>query len=1263
MAESSVVDIPPSDILAPQQLVEEELNKQLQIQVVDATNAVHNESADSADEYLRQQSTEKGFRGFVKKIWFGNIARDYVRQRHILRTSKQIISEQNVYLPAGGSKSDHDLAMESTIQRVTSNYDLLHSGETNQVASEIEGGQELEDKLKELISSYARGNIDDDVLEIEKDRAIGLFGNEQHANDRNKGQILADNVSTVARNAKAAVRHGKSLQEIDDALGVKVADVKLGVRTEASKEAIDRVLDKLYGTKVGSLVNETTVSTAAAIAMGASKFTVRKVTTAVSATVGLGVGAAVIAGVREAHHTTQERRLHSRQMAEGGELDEGTKRRQQMEETRYETVPATSLIDRLKTLADQVSPDVVELVQSITDIQARIDISDEQGIDLISFESKTKVEEQRLSLDIELAKAKVLMKHITESGTDTDEVIQQASDLARSTIEEDISDKDRIFHKLQAKRALASAAIGFSVGVGIGLGTQELHSVFDQTLQGVAQHNDTAANRVTELAGMFHNQQHSIISQHPNTDFANSSYQQGNNALDLPKGYTVNADHQLISANGKEVARNIVFGPDGQLSKQSAEQLAKDGFGVHVTHHAFTANKLETTTQQVAAGSYVDSHPQEFTNIHRDLWYDNNSPVPVQNQLATWWGGNNNNGVDGSGNFVLNVDHMTPNGTYQGNQSVNPHDLLANHQLALAVSVDQGHQSQVVMIPFNSDGNVVINGKDPVLSNVFSNQNGHAVFNGAYAEVVQINNQNPGLTNVNVLGTLVGSNNPNNITENVQTVVHTSGIHVVTHIEAPEQQSLPIEVAPVIPILAREGIEDLKQNANSEFNDGYYTDRYRGYNIIPSLDDSVPRSELVPNSPELQENPDADIDISVFQRYMDSLEGQFKTQKDRLTKELTKQPKAKHPKAVVIIPAAAHQEGNNIYKTLTQYSRQNADSNDFEVVVFANYPKGKTKDKTISEVRRFQRENPEVKVRLIQAQLDQKQAKIGRIRKLATDAVIQDLMTRNVDLDNVMIVSNDADSQWIDARYIQTIIDRSEAEPNTDALLGFLDWDSEAYKAYPEILVGTRFMQMLDIYERRRLGRVASSGANFAFRPKIYLAVGGYGPEDIDIGEDNHLGRMIRGARSGANARRPIGYLGRSSEVMTSARRAISTLLEQGGAPIEQWNFGFGPDDSLRNAQQDLNPYDFSDPENVGELVGQIQKILNSTLKVSMGGADTTSSSGRSRPVFLDSEKGRQINRMLWAIGVKVKWQPDGSFEIIDSKRMIQNLKRWQTKR
>ena len=84
----------------------------------------------------------------------------------------------------------------------------------------------------------------------------------------------------------------------------------------------------------------------------------------------------------------------------------------------------------------------------------------------------------------------------------------------------------------------------------------------------------------------------------------------------------------------------------------------------------------------------------------------------------------------------------------------------------------------------------------------------------------------------------------------------------------------------------------------------------------------------------------------------------------------------------ICIPAAGHQEGENIYRTLENYSEQTARLDKFEIVVLVNRPdkdeQGRpvVPDKTLDEIERFRKDYPKLRVRLMNVVLPKEEARM-----------------------------------------------------------------------------------------------------------------------------------------------------------------------------------------------------------------------------------------------------------------------------------------------
>ena len=247
------------------------------------------------------------------------------------------------------------------------------------------------------------------------------------------------------------------------------------------------------------------------------------------------------------------------------------------------------------------------------------------------------------------------------------------------------------------------------------------------------------------------------------------------------------------------------------------------------------------------------------------------------------------------------------------------------------------------------------------------------------------------------------------------------------------------------------------------------------------------------------------------------------------------------------------------------------------------------------------------------------------------------------------MVSNDADNTGVAEKYVANFITKFDKEPGTDAMLGQLDWDPEAYVKYPAIHVGTRLFQYRMIRERQSSSFMASSGANYAFRASTYAAVGGYRPEVADGGEDVILGRAILAARQSPSVIKFAGA--RVSRIYTSARRAIDALVKKGLSPIEQWSKGFSAfDDAVRKlSMEDAEKRNYDLPEDLERLKDEVEYVINRTINA------IDRDGGKLEPeVFANYKK------ILGYMGIAIEDSGEGSLVIADMSKFVKSLRGYQ---
>ncbi len=339
----------------------------------------------------------------------------------------------------------------------------------------------------------------------------------------------------------------------------------------------------------------------------------------------------------------------------------------------------------------------------------------------------------------------------------------------------------------------------------------------------------------------------------------------------------------------------------------------------------------------------------------------------------------------------------------------------------------------------------------------------------------------------------------------------------------------------------------------------------------------------------------------------------------------------------ICIPVAGHQESQNIYDSLKNYTYQTVSKDKFEIILFVNSPKYDrsgnplSSQATLEEINRFKRDFPDMPIRVIQKSYDEP-PRIGQLRKILSDVVLYRNLERKTGQD-ILIASNDADNKGIAPEYLENFIQLFYSDPKIDGSLGQLDWDPEAYIKYPIIHIGTRLFQYLNITGMNRSGRMSSSGANFAYRGSIYAAIGGY-VETLSGAEDVAIGQAIIAARGDHKRLKFAGAI--KSRLYTNSRRAIKAL-QDGLSPIEQWNKGFSAfDDEVRKMQLGTGTdIDFNNPKQVATFKEGLEYVINRTLDVYESGEKL-------------GKNANYYKRTLSLLGIR--------YDVVDNKVVITNM-------
>jgi hypothetical protein len=1248
--------------------IESEAHKQ-RIAFIDATSGVDDRARDIAEARLiEEQDTlrhEGGFRNFFKRIWKSKM-QEYYRVKEVQKAKQEIQSENSFYVDESGSQMAHREAMGAVVERFVSEFeeDMVHQGEERKM---LEGEQklEVEGQVKDLIQKYATGEMDDDMLSAER---VRLFSKVTGVTEEQfKNQVgYADNLITVAKEARRAVEHCKALEDLDLEFDFVVGKARMGARTEVQLHTVDKIIDGIKSSKFGRFFDETGLalavaavySTAAAVLPSVARSRAAAwATFGASALIGGGFAAA-----RENKRLKEERALHGRQRATGVKFDEKSKRRAELEQFRHSTESAGNLLHSVeetqllelwetKDYSGITSEQLQDFVAKISEIDARIEFSDRNKIDLISYSSVSSLETERQQLDDARAKGKAVIKAALASGKVTidlgehpniDQYLATAKELRVNDFAESAEKNNRGFQILKAKKVAWTATKAVGIGLAIGGAVQEARAFIQPEEEGLierAVQGHQKEHAATALESLRRWMTGETFSHHVGGEV---KYPAG--ASGFPEGVDMVQSTDgtwTLQVDGNDVIKKLVLNPDGTIAEKSKQILENNGFFVRDLPSVFIEGQPITT--ETGAKQYIEQHPELFDEVKRKLWYDNNTPAPKfdKNELKLWWGGDKNAGLTEAGDFVMDVSHMFPKGSFHGAESTNAIEQFKTGNLKLLLSLSKDTQDQVVEIQIDSNGQAIIPKDSEIAKLFFDIEKGKAVFKGQYAEVAQMMGEKDNVDQVRLLATHVGKGvdglpgeGPSPSTE-----LHRWALDRVVKSSEDISEDWVLYPPPVIPYSTRKELE------------GDMPEVY-GLSGGGKLSPEMEKIFREHRSKYLVENPEIKLDEkAVIAEYFERQDKKYVEHLSFLAESMG--PISDECRVAICIPVAAHQEGKQIYDSLKNLSLQTADKKSYEVVLFVNYPEKDKEgnavvpDETQSEIDRFKADFPEMPIKVMKEVLPLKDAKIGHIRKVLNDVVLLRQGQRGANSPELIMISNDADNKGVAPKYIETFIEKFDQNPEADGYLGQLDWDPESYVKFPAIHIGTRLFQALNMIGRRKSGRMSSSGANFAFRASIYAGVGGY-IDGQDGAEDTNLGRAIILARGG-NQYRIKATKTSDTRLYTSSRRAIDVFQKYGWAPVEQWDREFSAfDDEIRKLQLPDGTIDYSDPKVAKVVKRQIEHVINRTLD----------SYERDERIGKD---GAFYKKALTLLGIKYKLDSKGNVSITNFDELLGGLKNYQT--
>lgn len=807
-------------------------NTKQKIVIVDTEEMVEAEARKAADAYMTE---DKAKSGILRKFWRHSFMEAYYRGREIDRVREEIKNSGNIYAGriTNDNKTAHNNTMQAISDRFISDYEgTIKVGEKKEVLNDKDPKTvQARNDIKNLISEFAKKNIEEEAFIEEKNRIFNRLNNKD---SRNALSNYADNLLEIARNARIAIEHGAKMDEMDLDTNIILGKAKSSLKTEAHYNAVDKAVAWTKESKIGRFFSPSLVSTSIGIGYSLSIGLGAKFLRSKAASYGtFGAAVAVssaLSGMNESQRLAAERAQHGLEIAEGGQIGPDSKRRDEMQKFQYQMESSKVLAERLRSLMyekdkngndipkDIKQSDLDQIFASLAEIDARNSLNQKNRIDLISYSNIGSVEKESTDLTILTARAKKdlgeKLKGSLKNGIPQGQSFESFLAERTQTVErcllggdKGIDANDKEFSKYKTKESFKKALKTALVGLTVGATVQEFVAFFKDDVQGF-------------FEGMFHHDGHAItqtplehiynwITGHPSHMGLGKAVEipLDGNHFKLPEGTNIiqNSDCTYNIVRGDQIISNhipLTFDEAGNIDDASIARLGEDGIVANTTCQTIDGTKEVTSTAQ----DYINNHPGGTTHISRGAGlkdfphYDNDTPKPIYelNEKKLDWGGHN--GLDGKGNYVFNMSRMTNDGSFHNEFSVDAQEKIKNGGLKMLLSLTQGTQHNVFEVPLDIHGNAVIDPNSEVGKLFFGTENGQAIFKGRFAEVAETFGVKDGIENVRILATYEGH-----------------GIDVIpdlipTHTEIPiTNLDLPLGTEPpyFLPIWARTPLEPI----------------------------------------------------------------------------------------------------------------------------------------------------------------------------------------------------------------------------------------------------------------------------------------------------------------------------------------------------------------------------------------------------------------------------------------------------------------------
>jgi hypothetical protein len=1077
----------------------------------DETKDAEVAATDQADRRLTERlNGEAGFlRRTVRNAWVGDWFKSHYRGRYKRQALKEIKATQNVLHYEADSAESRN-SQGATVDRfITMNEGMIDESESRKEHTQ---DSEFVTGIKGILTRYRNGEITRAGLKQAEKEFLDEYTKRHGADELGEGDVRVGNIEKIADAVMGRIEQGESLEYVFENMRFVTGKVRSGLRSEANYTKVEQLTEKVLDSRIGSLVSPELISIGVSVATIVSKMSMRS---AIGLAGLVGVSGAVFGYMRESKRTTDERTQHLRERAMGKEYDEGSKRREEMETTRYDS---RTSVDLTNAIAAAFNPDrlasggrqaLENAISTLAAVEARVQFGVRNNIETIDY-THNKVAQERLALNVARAKAKIALRKtfanggdqlIGRPGIDADTFVETCVRAHTERHEADYTKKNEAFNKIRKRRSRNRALIG-------GLTSLAGSFIGSAIETGV---DNVVSDAATELHGQYE-----------------ASHFGDHGTIEVSKDYQIIQHVNAQNGGTIEIADkdgNLIPG----LSGDHSLHVDKEG---HLDDNALTALKNKQfnvedltkpgieATPPLAINDYIAQHPGEFQHLR--VSYENNFTKAFD---LNEQGGRLSYNPDGTINIQQS---MTAGGSFNSEGSID----MTQQPNAFDISFRQpdgtfAHKifqyGQPIPKPWadtlyqKPDGNWGFHGNGEVH---WGKVDGDTFYSAASL---------PG----DGQEVLVPGNPPVNFEH--------------FKLTGPEQSTgVDYFVAPTLG--SRKGLENVKAPTPDRppRRPDYYI---RGYHnrYMDDHEREILRSEIMP---ELLENPDATIapkaaldfyaDLLGKKRGSEYVQSIYDTVAN--TPELRDMPEKTQNIIGIPVNAAGSSEANGIYDLLSRaYAQQDpATLEKSMILLHVNWYDDAMNDeemranieKTRAEIARARADLPGLHIASFETEWKRAEMGdtpiIGYVAKKLEDVTLialkQAMESGKIPEDrDALLIRNDADAIGIHRNYLKNFSDAADDNPDIDIFTGTTTFDNTKVDRLPEMVFSSNFAQNLDLLIASREKHAHTGGANWGVKSAIKAATGGMGFElgsDSGVGSDDvNIAHRIRFAREGALGR------------------------------------------------------------------------------------------------------------------------------------------------